>query len=304
MLEIYVVALIFIIAVSYLLFIGLNSYEQDSKKKKRINGLLSGDQQAEEYSIFSKIARAFTRSVELFVTVYLKPDAKNTLANDLFLAGKRSKNALTEFYIKRFTICLAFVAGALAIKLTLLPTILAGYIGFMIPKFDLDKVRQTRQKKIRQSFPLSLDMLVIGLEAGYNLDKSLGSAVRNLETLTGRGNIMAEEYKVLINELHLGLDSQVAWNNLYKRTQIEEIKQFITAVLQSEKMGATLASTLRNLSLFLIKRKKQELETVAAAMGAKMALPLAIFILPVILGFVAGPFIQDIMNSNVLFGGK
>lgn len=301
--TIYAVTFLTVAAIAFVVFKWLAYYELERKKAKRVEAMMTGHGQGldnESYDLKNELYNHLRRGVEIFLARYIKDATKNSISNDLYLAGKRSGSALIDFYVKRFLMCAALLSIALMMKLPPLHIFLMSYVGFMLPKLELDSIRKKRQKQIKSAFPISLDMIVIGLEAGYNLDKALNIVINNIETVSKKDNIMVEEYKVLMNELQLGLDVQTAWNNLYKRTQIDELKEFVMAVLQSESIGAPLSSTLRNLSMFIMKRREQDLESVAASMGAKMSLPLAVCILPVILGFVTGPFIRDLL-SNKLF---
>lgn len=297
---IYLLIMMTVVYCSYSVFLLLASAETENFKLKRIKTLLSGHRVGSEISVAQIVKAKINKWADQLVNEYVKKETKNSLKNDLYLAGKRSKHALTEFYVERVTLGLALLGAGVFLKLSTPAMFLAFFFGFMLPKLGLDKKREKRKKLIKQDFPLALDMIVISLEAGYNLNRALKLVIDDLQNISGkRHNIMVDEFKFLVNELQLGLDNEIAWNNLYRRTQVDEIKQFTAAVLQSEKLGSTLASTLRNLSMFIMKRRAQELESLAASIGAKMTLPLAVCILPVILAFVAGPFVIEIMSSKV-----
>ncbi len=287
-------------ALSYSVYQVLFTIDIEEKKLKRVKSMLSGSSKTDEGSMSDYFKRYAQSLVDKFVDSFVKTDTKKSVSNDLYLAGKRHKNAVNEFYLERFTFSILFFGLGVFLKTDPSMLFLLAFVGFMVPKLNLDSKRKSRQRRIKTAFPLALDMIVISLEAGYNIQRAMEIVIRDLEKISGKkNNVMVEELNVLANELQLGLDSKTAWNNLYRRTRIEETKQLIAAVLQSEKLGSTLASTLRGLTLFLQKSRAQELEKEAAALGAMMTLPLAVCILPVVLAFVAGPFIVELMNNQI-----
>jgi tight adherence protein C len=76
-----------------------------------------------------------------------------------------------------------------------------------------------------------------------------------------------------------------------KRLQIPDISSFVRTVIQSERMGTSVAEAFRNLSEDTRNSRFQTGERYAIKASLKILFPLLFCILPVILIVVAGPII-------------
>ena len=227
---------------------------------------------------------------------------QSAVRKQLIRAGYRDKKSLQFFYSIKILLGIIFAVGSLFalsifakdMKAGLALAVTAGIIGFILPNTTLDKKVAERQMGIDKVLPDALDLLVICTEAGMGIDQSL---LRVASNLGSKGKSLAEEIILTNREMNLGQERVECWNNLGERTNSEELKNLARVIVQSEKVGASIATVLRSQSEFLRMRRRQKAEETAAQMAIKMMIPLAIFIFPCIMAVTIGPPVLKIMAT-------
>ncbi|MBI3591634.1 MAG: type II secretion system F family protein [Candidatus Melainabacteria bacterium] len=213
----------------------------------------------------------------------------------LIKAGYREKISIQIFYAIKVVIgIIVGIVSFLAISITgkdlqstITLTFVAGIIGFILPNYILDKRATERKASIDRILPDALDLLVICTEAGMGIDQSLLRVASNLGSTKGKA--LSEEIILTNREMNLGQERSVCWNNLGERSNSEELKNLARIIIQSEKVGSSVADVLRNQSKFLIVKRRQKAEEAAAQMAIKMMIPMAVFIFPCIMAVTLGP---------------
>ena len=152
MILIQTLAFISIASGTYSFYVFLNNSVTESKKKQRIKALLSGERHDldQEYSIKHIARKYYEKITHIFINKYLSDRYKSSVTNDLYLAGKRSNNALQEFYIKSFAMATICAALPLILGLDPLMSPVAGVLAFMLPKLELDSIKKKRQKEMQK----------------------------------------------------------------------------------------------------------------------------------------------------------
>jgi tight adherence protein C len=80
----------------------------------------------------------------------------------------------------------------------------------------------------------------------------------------------------------MGLSVGEAIQSLGKRADCENMRIFVRALTQGEKLGVSMGKTMRDLSEEMRKRRKAAAEERAQKMPIKMLFPLLFFIFPAI----------------------
>jgi len=100
-----------------------------------------------------------------------------------------------------------------------IPIILCA-LGYILPNFILNRMISSRHKKIRESLPDALDLLVVCVEAGQGLD----AAIKRVSDDLQESSPTISQELILVNlETMAGLDRQQALKNLGERTGVEEL---------------------------------------------------------------------------------
>ncbi len=164
----------------------------------------------------------------------------------------------------------------------------AALVGFGLPNVLLNNLIQRRQKQLTLGFPDALDLLVICVEAGLSLEAAFN---RVTDEMAVSAPIVAEEFGLTSAELAFFTDRRMALENFVDRTGLPSVKSLVTALIQTEKYGTSLAASLRVLAQENRDARMSRAEEKAASLPAKLTVPMITFFLPVIFIVVLGPSI-------------
>lgn len=191
-----------------------------------------------------------------------------------------------------------FMMGRLGFnKWTLLIVVGGAVYGFLAPDFILTFRGRERQRRIRNTFPDMLDLLVVAVEAGLGLDAAM---TRVAERMVGP---LGEELRRTMQEIRLGRPRRDALFDLARRTGVEEIGAFATAVIQAEQLGISMATVLRAQAERMRDRRIARAREQAQRIPVKIILPLFFFILPTLFLLLFGPAMINTFNTIRSMGG-
>ena len=181
----------------------------------------------------------------------------------------------------------AFVLGPQAnFRNLMLLVILAAVAGAIGPKAALDRLVSKRRDRVRKAIPDSLDLLVVCVEAGIGLDSAMLRVARDMAFLHPD---LSAEFLVVNRTINAGLSREDAMHGLYQRTGVEELRGLASSMVQSERLGTSIARILRVYSEALRRKRRQLAEKRAAEASIKMLIPLALFMLPALFALILGP---------------
>jgi tight adherence protein C len=163
--------------------------------------------------------------------------------------------------------------------------------GYIIPQFVLSRRIKKRQEEILVNLPYSIDLLSISVEAGMGFDAAVGYVMRKTK------GPLAEEFAKTLNEIRLGKPRLEALEDLGNRTGVEELKAFVTAVVHSSRLGASITNTLRIQADSIRVRRRQRAQEQAMKAPVKMVFPLVFCIFPALFFVVLGPPLVSIIQN-------
>jgi tight adherence protein C len=231
------------------------------------------------------------------------------VADKLAQAGYRGPRPITTFYFFRFVTPFVFALVLGVYLYTLNPFNLPGLtkfciciggltLGFYAPNVYISNVAAKRRTSIMQGFPDALDLLLICVESGMSIEAALQKVSQEI----GPSSIeLAEELSLLVAELSYLPDRRQAYEGLAKRTNHPGIKSVATAMTQAERYGTPLGAALRVMAKENRDLRLAAAEKMAAALPAKLTVPMIVFFLPVLFIVVLGPSIirvQDVMSHK------
>jgi tight adherence protein C len=165
-------------------------------------------------------------------------------------------------------------------------TIGAAWLGMRAPGLFLQNMIARRQQSIRRAFPDALDLLLICVESGMSID----AAFKKVSEEVGSQSIaLAEELTLTSAELSYLQDRRAAYDNLAKRTNMDNVKSVCMALVQAERYGTPLGQALRVLAQEDRDMRMAEAEKKAAALPPKLTVPMVLFFLPVLFIVIMGP---------------
>lgn len=178
-----------------------------------------------------------------------------------------------------------FVAGCLFFRSLLLAAAITPFAVFLL-KNRRRKLKQKRDKEIRNQFCDVLQVLSVSLGVGSSFEKAFTEAIYELELLYGtRQTIMIRELERLTAKCAMNQSVESALQSLAARTNCEEIRSFQDAVALCRSSGGNIVEIVRNTHQTIL--QKNEIEDDIAVMCAEqkisfqilMCMPFAVVIL-------------------------
>lgn len=214
----------------------------------------------------------------------------SVIRSRLIRAGLREERHVRIFYAAKVLtpICLALVAVASGLTRSgnFFVFVLALALGFLAPDFWLGQRISRRQLNISLALPDFLDLMVVCIEAGLSLDQSLARSVEELEISHPD---ISDELGLVVLEQRAGRPRREAWQELTERTGSEVIRTLVSAIIQADQFGTSIAKTLRVHSDTLRIQRRQYVEEQAAKTAVKLVFPLVLFIFPSLFVVALGP---------------
>ena len=107
---------------------------------------------------------------------------------------------------------------------------------------------------------------------------------------------LAEEFALTTAELSYLPDRKSAFENLANRCGHSGVKAVAAALIQSEKYGTPMGQALRVTAAENREMRMQEAERKAAALPAKLTVPMIVFFLPCLFVVILGPAAIKVMG--------
>ncbi|MFJ6133055.1 type II secretion system F family protein [Janibacter terrae] len=172
----------------------------------------------------------------------------------------------------------------------LLAVVLGG-IGFFVPDLLLYNAGVRRQERTAKDLADTLDMLTVCVEAGQGFDAAL---LRVARTTDGP---MSGEFARVLSEIQLGKTRADAFSSLGERMVLPEVKNFISAIVQADRLGIPIAKVLREQTSAMRITRRQKGEEKAQKVTVKILFPLLLCIFPALFVVIIGPGIIRMMES-------
>lgn len=225
----------------------------------------------------------------------------------LEMAGRPYRLDATTFLALRFVIPSVFIGFFLflfsiapappPLGRRLLILSMSGIVGFIFPELWLRSQISRRQHEIRKAMPDALDLLTICVEAGLGFEAAMSKVAEKWQTALGY------EFLRVIREVQLGVPRREALRNMAQRVGIPEMNSFVSAIIQSETLGASLAKVLRIQAEQMRIQRRQRAEEEANKAPIKMTIPMVFLIFPSIFIVLLTPAAIQILKvfRNIAF---
>ena len=168
---------------------------------------------------------------------------------------------------------------------------IVGYIG---PKYWVTRRQTARQEAITNGFPDSLDMMLVCVEAGQSLDQSIIRVARELKS--GFPDL-SHEFEVVSQEMKAGKDKATVLKDMADRAGVQDIRSFVTVLVQSQQFGTSIADALRVYASEMRDKRVMRAEEVANKLPTKMTLATMMLTVPPLLIILIGPSIYAITQN-------
>ncbi|HHG90869.1 MAG TPA: type II secretion system F family protein [Devosia sp.] len=268
-----------------------------------------GDQKAEQISLRSTEGKTLVKkTVEALSLRKAFLDENTTIK--LAQGGFRAPRHLTTYLFMRFaTPILLFIFAFAYLRITLMPdaelfmtllyALAAGLLGSYIPVIMLKNTISKRQASIRKAWPDALDLMLLCVESGMSIEHAIKRVAKELGA---QSPALAEELTLTTAELSFLENRSSAFENLGQRTGLDAVRSVMTALIQADKYGTSVGSSLRVMAEEGREERMMAAEKKAAALPPKMTVPLIVFFLPVLFIVIISPAIIKVaMNGGLGF---
>src|SRR5581483_2307264 len=169
----------------------------------------------------------------------------------------------------------------------------AAILGWFVPDLIVSRRIVERRRQILRALPDALDLLVISVEAGLGFDAAMQRLVEKSD------NALTREFARVLAELKVGRSRREALRDVIERTQVPDLTNFISALLQAEQLGVSVSKVLTVQADQMRVLRRQRAEQLAAQAPLKMLIPLAMFIFPALCIVILGPIWPTVAGAGV-----
>jgi tight adherence protein C len=178
----------------------------------------------------------------------------------------------------------------------------AAAFGLYLPAVFVRARADRRQREIINAFPDGLDLMLVCVEAGLGLEAAFSRVGMEMTTSHPR---LAEQIGAVVLELRAGRGMEDALRRMSDRAGAEEIQAFTTLLIQSTKLGSSIAQTLRTYASEMREKRRMRAEEKAHRLPVLLSIPLVACMLPAMIGVLMLPAAIRVVRSVVpaLAGG-
>ena len=225
--------------------------------------------------------------------------ARQDLLNRLELAGRPGNLTPEDFAAVRLVA--AAVVGAVGLLIGLLLanpvylviSLVAGVIlGYYVPVLWLKQKVDGRKSEIQKNLPDALDLLVICVDAGLGFDAALARVTDKYK------NALSELLSKALREVSLGRPRLEALDEMGRNSGVEDLHNFMQAVIQSEQFGTGIGKILRIQADEMRRKRRQRAQERGAQATLKMMLPMVGCIFPTLWIVLLGPAVLILMRPR------
>ena len=251
----------------------------------------------------TRAQRRTARSNSFLYIVSMLPgmdDYLQSTEKELAQAGIRNRQALAYFVVFHF----AFFVTVMGVMIYLqrenpITTmfgglIAAGILGWLLPGIVLHKLVKRYRQKLQDALPDTVDLLGIVLGTGLALDQAMTRVSEEMQFIYPE---LASEFYTVVMQVKAGQDRSKAFNQLVRRTGIEDIKSLAAMIIQSERFGTSLSQALKVYAEALRTRRRLRAEATVGKAGIKMLFPVVLFILPALFVITLVPGVLSVLRD-------
>jgi tight adherence protein C len=249
-----------------------------------------------------RVVRPVLKRIGQFIEQSIPANARQQLHLKIQLAGRPAGMGTTDFIAFRYV--LTALLCSLGILIGLLkgsPIVLAvlaakgAFWGLRGPMMWLNRRIKKRRTDMQNDLPDVIDVLVVCVEAGLTFEAALERVAEKFD------HALAEEFGRVIQEIRLGRPRLEALNDMGQRLGVEELNNFIQAIIQSEQLGSGVSRILRAQSDEIRTKHLLSAQEKGARASLKMLIPMLGCIFPTLWVIILGP--AALLALKYLAGG-
>jgi tight adherence protein C len=281
---------------------GVTKAKEDMNTRLAVYGRQTGIGSVRDDELSKPLAQRTVGPIVLRLSAFLRRFTPvgylEKIDHKLVLAGSPANLDAPSFVVVKFLLTgVGLIAGFFLIdfgnstiqRIVLFALPIA--LGFFAPNAWLERKIDDRRNTMLRALPDVLDLLVISVEAGLGFDAALARVV---STVPGP---LSEEFFRMLQETRVGVARREAMRHLMDRTDLDELRSFILAMIQAEAFGVTIARVLRVQADEMRVKRRQRAQEKAFAAPVKLVFPLVFCIFPALFIVLLGPAAIQIVDA-------
>lgn len=178
----------------------------------------------------------------------------------------------------------------------------AAVLGLYGPSLFIRARADRRQQALINAFPDALDLMLVCVEAGLGLEAAFSRVGMEM---TSSHPLLAEQFGAVVLELRAGRSHEDALRRMADRAGADDIRAFATLLIQSTKLGSSIAQTLRIYASEMREKRRLRAEEKAHRLPVLISIPLVACMLPCMIGVLMIPAVIRVVRAVVpaLHGG-
>jgi tight adherence protein C len=237
-----------------------------------------------------RVLRPIAKRLGKLVEQSLPDKARQQIAHNLMVAGRPGGMSAGDFIAMRYVLtatfcCFGILVGVLThnpIALALMAAVGAA-VGLYGPVFWLRTKLNSRRSDIQAALPDVLDVLVVCVEAGLTFEAAMEKVVEKFD------HALAEEFGRVMQEVRLGRPRLEALNDMGERNGVDELNNFVQAIIQSEQLGSGISRILKIQAEEIRSKRLITAQERGARASLKMLIPMLACIFPTLWVILLGP---------------
>jgi tight adherence protein C len=180
--------------------------------------------------------------------------------------------------------------------------IVPAVLGLYLPKLFITAKADRRRQALINAFPDALDLMLVCVEAGLGLEAAFSRV--GMEMVSSHP-LLAEQFGGVVLELRAGRSQEDALRRMADRAGADDIRAFATLLIQSTKLGSSIAQTLRVYASEMREKRRLRAEEKAHRLPVLISIPLVACMLPTMIGVLMLPAVIRVVRAVVpaLHGG-
>jgi tight adherence protein C len=167
-------------------------------------------------------------------------------------------------------------------------------LGLLLPSIYVQARADRRKEAIVNGFPDCLDLLLVCVESGLGLEAAMDRVGREMVISQP---LVAELLSITTLQLRAGATREEAFRKLADSAQVDEIRSFTTLLIQSDKLGTSISTTLRIYAAEMREKRRMRAEEKAHRLPVLISIPLVACMLPTMIGTLMLPAIVMVVRE-------
>jgi tight adherence protein C len=290
-------------------FLYLSSRQMMQRWRRRADGQsISAEEMQAQQGLFDQAEVQIRALLEWFAKFNQPSNVEEMRATRRMLINAGYRRAKAPIFYTGAKLLLATVSvtlvAAIPAKVLGFPSmntlifyyLVAATCGYYSPLIWLKRAIADRQEALQRAIPDALDLMVVCVEAGLGLDQAMARVAAEINQ---PHSALGDELAVLGLELRAGVQRQEALRSLAQRTNLEEVRNLVALLVQTDRFGTSIGQALRVHADSMRTTRRLKAEELAAKLPVKLLLPLIFFIFPCMFIVTIGPAVIRIIR--VLF---